>query len=82
VTRDLDNLLAALDKLPPDQLPELIGALETAKARAWARLTVPSLEAVYASLSAEEHRRLLDEAQAGDPVARLVLALAPVSGAA
>jgi len=42
----------------------------------------PSLETVYASLSADERRRLLDEAKAGDPMARLVLALAPVSGAA
>jgi predicted DNA-binding transcriptional regulator AlpA len=41
VTHDLDHLLDALDKLPPDQLPEAIGALETAKARAWARLTAP-----------------------------------------
>ena len=40
VTRDLDHLLAALDELPADQLPEVIGALEAAKARAWARLSV------------------------------------------
>jgi hypothetical protein len=43
---------------------------------------VPSLEAVYASLSADERRRLLAEAQAGDPLARLLLTLVPVSGAA
>jgi hypothetical protein len=40
VTRDLDHLLAALDELPADQLPEVIGALEAAKARAWTRLSV------------------------------------------
>jgi predicted DNA-binding transcriptional regulator AlpA len=38
VTRDLDQLLAALDELPADQLPEVIGALETAKSRMWMRL--------------------------------------------
>jgi hypothetical protein len=42
----------------------------------------PSLEAVYASLSVDERRRLLDEAKTGDPMARLVLVLARVSGAA
>jgi hypothetical protein len=42
----------------------------------------PSLEAVYASLSVDERRRLLAEAEAGDPLARLLLALVPVSGAA
>jgi hypothetical protein len=44
--------------------------------------SVPSLEAVYASLSVDEGRRLLDEARAGDPLARLLLTLVPVSGAA
>src|SRR5262249_337778 len=34
-------LLAALAEVPADQLPEAIGALEAAKARAWARLTTP-----------------------------------------
>jgi hypothetical protein len=43
---------------------------------------VPSLEAVYASLSVDEHRRLVDEARAGDPLARVLLRLVPVSGAA
>jgi hypothetical protein len=42
----------------------------------------PSLEAVYASLSVDEGGRLLDEARAGDPLARLLLTLVPVSGAA
>ena len=31
---------AALDAVPVDQLPEVIGALEALKARAWARLAV------------------------------------------
>lgn len=43
---------------------------------------VPSLEAVYASLSPDERRRLLREAEAGDLLARLLLTLVPVSGAA
>jgi hypothetical protein len=43
---------------------------------------VSSLEAVYASLTPDERRRLLDEASAGDPPARLLLTLVPVSGAA
>jgi len=43
---------------------------------------VLSLEAVYASLSVDDRRRLLDEARAGDPLARLLLTLVPVSGAA
>jgi TubC N-terminal docking domain len=43
---------------------------------------VLSLEAVYASLSVDERRRLLDEARAGDPLARVLLRFVPVSGAA
>ena len=43
---------------------------------------VPSLEAVYASLSVDDRGRLLDEARAGDLLARLLLTLVPVSGAA
>ena len=39
----LDALLAALAEVPADQLPEAIGALEAAKARAWARLTTPAV---------------------------------------
>jgi predicted DNA-binding transcriptional regulator AlpA len=38
VTLDLDRLIADLDRLPADQLPEAIGALESVRARAWARL--------------------------------------------
>lgn len=37
----LDALLAALADVPTDQLPEVIGQLEAAKAKAWARLTTP-----------------------------------------
>src|SRR5262245_2766804 len=40
---DLSALLAALAEVPADQLPEAIGALEAAKARAWARLTTPAV---------------------------------------
>jgi predicted DNA-binding transcriptional regulator AlpA len=64
VTRDLDHLLAALDELPSDRLPEVIGALETAKARAWARLTVPPAVAPSAThgdatVDVDEAARLL-----------------------
>jgi hypothetical protein len=59
----------------------------TAGERRWLCLAcagrpVPSLEAVYASLTPAERRRLLDEASAGDPLALLLLTLVPVSGAA
>ena len=43
---------------------------------------VPSFEAAFASLTPLERRRLLDEARAGDPLARLLLTLVPLSGAA
>jgi len=64
VTRDLDHLFAALDELPADQLPEMIGALETAKARAWARLTAPPAVASSptqgdATVDVDEAARLL-----------------------
>jgi predicted DNA-binding transcriptional regulator AlpA len=64
VTRDLDHVLAALDELPVDQLPEVIGALETAKARAWARLTAPPTAASApadsdATVDVDEAARLL-----------------------
>jgi hypothetical protein len=79
VTCDLDYLLGALDELPADQLTEVIGALETAKARAWARLTIPLL-AVFASLTPDERQRLVDEARAGDRLADLLMAvLAPAA---
>jgi len=39
--RELECLLAALDDLAVEQLPEALGALETAKTRMWIRLAVP-----------------------------------------
>ena len=59
----------------------------TAGERRWLCLAcagrpVSSLEAVYASLTPAERRRPLDEASAGDPLARILLTLVPVSGAA
>jgi predicted DNA-binding transcriptional regulator AlpA len=39
VTRDLDHLLAVLDELPVERLPDALGALETVKSRMWMRLT-------------------------------------------
>jgi excisionase family DNA binding protein len=38
----LGELLAALDQVPSERLPEAIGALETAKAVAFARLAAPN----------------------------------------
>jgi predicted DNA-binding transcriptional regulator AlpA len=37
----LDHLRAELDRLSPEELPDAIGALEAARAHAWARLTRP-----------------------------------------
>jgi predicted DNA-binding transcriptional regulator AlpA len=37
----LDPVLAKIDQLPADQLPDAIGELEAAKAKAWTRLAVP-----------------------------------------
>jgi hypothetical protein len=37
-----ENVLRAARDLPVEELPELIGQLEAAKATAWARLTTPS----------------------------------------
>ena len=64
MTRGLDHLLADLDELPPAQLPEVVGALETAKARAWARLTAPPTAASApadsdATVDVDEAARLL-----------------------
>jgi predicted DNA-binding transcriptional regulator AlpA len=64
VTRDVDSLLAALEDVAVERLPELIGALETAKARAWARLTAPA----PGSPSVAEHDETVDV----DDAARLL----------
>jgi excisionase family DNA binding protein len=53
VTRDLDSLLAALDDLAVERLPEVLGALETAKTRMWMRLTAPPAVAQSATDSDE-----------------------------
>jgi predicted DNA-binding transcriptional regulator AlpA len=39
---DLARLLADLDRLPTEAVPEAIGQLERAKATLWARLMVPA----------------------------------------
>jgi len=39
---DLVRLRQAARELPPEQLPDFIGELESIKATAWARLTAPS----------------------------------------
>jgi predicted DNA-binding transcriptional regulator AlpA len=39
---DLDRLLASLDRLSTEAVPDAIGQLETAKAKLWARLMVPA----------------------------------------
>jgi excisionase family DNA binding protein len=36
-----EDILRAARELPPEDLPDLIGRLEEAKATAWARLTAP-----------------------------------------
>jgi hypothetical protein len=85
----------AADDDVPDGPCGLCGHQPLAKVRAWpvsgaarwlclacAGRPVPSLEAVYTSLTPGERRRLLDEARAGDPLARILLTLVPVSGAA
>jgi excisionase family DNA binding protein len=38
----LATLLATLDGIAPDELPEILGLLEAAKARCWSRLTAPA----------------------------------------
>ena len=43
---------------------------------------VPSLEAVYASLTPAERQRLVEEARAGDVLSKLLLKLPPAAGAA
>jgi len=55
-----DDLLKAVRELPADELPALIGQLETAKATAWARLTAqaPQLEHDELLGVAEAARRL------------------------
>ena len=66
---DLAALLAALDQVPPAELPEAIGALEAAKA--WARLRTPAPAETRVSESdglldvAEVARRTRDGAAAG-----------------
>jgi hypothetical protein len=37
-----EDILRAARELPPDELPDLIGQLEAAKATAWARLSAPA----------------------------------------
>src|SRR5262245_57008721 len=61
---DLVRLLANLDRLSTDAVPEAIGQLETAKARLWARLmvpapTVPALDDPEATVDVHDAARLL-----------------------
>ncbi len=53
----LKPLLKAVRELPAEELPDLLGQLEAAKATAWARLTAPSP-------LAQPHDELLDVAEA------------------
>jgi len=60
----LDHLRAELDQLSPEELPEVIGALEAARAHAWARLTrppaiVPPTEEADATVDVKDAARLL-----------------------
>jgi hypothetical protein len=61
---DLDRVLADLDRLSTDAVPEAIGRLETAKARLWARLmisapTAPPPDDPEATVDVHEAARLL-----------------------
>ena len=56
---EFQRLLDAVREVPSDQLPDLIGHLETAKAAAWARLTAPAS-------APQEHDELLDVATAAE----------------
>lgn len=42
MTRELDAVMTAARTLAPDELPRLLGELETVRAVAWSRLTVPT----------------------------------------
>jgi len=52
----LDEVLKAARELPAEDLPSLLGQLETAKATAWARLSAPHTQ--------QEHDELLGVAEA------------------
>jgi excisionase family DNA binding protein len=49
---DLDRLRNVARELPPEELPDFIGQLESIKATAWARLTMPA--------QSQQHDELLD----------------------
>ena len=51
--RELQAVLNAVREAAPEQLPDLIGELESVKAAAWARLTLPQQ-------TASAHDELLD----------------------
>ena len=61
---DLDRVLADLDRLSTEAVPEAIGQLEAAKARLWARLTLPvptapALDGPDTTVDVREAARLL-----------------------
>jgi hypothetical protein len=49
---ELDRLRNVARELPPEELPDFIGQLESIKATAWARLTMPA--------RSQEHDELID----------------------
>jgi hypothetical protein len=49
---ELDRLRNVARELPPEELPDFIGRLESIKATAWARLTIPA--------QSQQHDELLD----------------------
>jgi predicted DNA-binding transcriptional regulator AlpA len=64
---DLDRLLADLDRLPTDQLPLALGALEAAKAHLWTRLTTshsPSTRPVAVPAPSDGTDRTVDVREA------------------
>jgi predicted DNA-binding transcriptional regulator AlpA len=64
---DLDRLLVDLDRLPTDQVPLALGALEAAKAHLWARLTTsrsPSTRPAAIHAPSEATDRMVDVREA------------------
>src|ERR1700735_2325151 len=55
---ELENAMIAARSLPPDELPRLLGELETARAVAWSRLAPP---AAPVALQVPAARKIRDE---------------------
>lgn len=76
-TADLAHVLSEIearaDLLPPSELPALLGALETIKGRAWARLVAPAEQpaaTVQGALEPKQAEPLLTAQQAAERLGR------------